>query len=107
VSRSRERTRFLTSYRSCAVRTADYRAGRLSACFTVPVAREQDGIFTLRGRVAWAHDFNPDRNIGATFQTLPGVSFVVNGAAQASDSALVHRLRREEMAERLVGSGDL
>jgi hypothetical protein len=43
---------------------------------------------TLRGRVAWAHDFNPDRNIAATFQTLPGASFVVNGAAQASDSAL-------------------
>jgi uncharacterized protein with beta-barrel porin domain len=49
----------------------------------------QDGIFTLRGRVAWAHDFDPDRSIGATFQTLPGASFVVNGAAQASDSALV------------------
>jgi uncharacterized protein with beta-barrel porin domain len=48
-----------------------------------------DGVFTLRGRVAWAHDFNPDRNIGATFQTLPGASFVVNGAAQAPDSALV------------------
>jgi uncharacterized protein YhjY with autotransporter beta-barrel domain len=48
-----------------------------------------DGIFTLRGRVAWAHDFNPDRTVGATFQTLPGASFVVNGAAQASDSALV------------------
>ncbi|WP_136622784.1 autotransporter domain-containing protein, partial [Mesorhizobium sp. 10.2.3] len=48
-----------------------------------------DGIFTLRGRLAWAHDFNPDRNIGATFQTLPGASFVVGGAAQASDSALV------------------
>jgi uncharacterized protein with beta-barrel porin domain len=49
----------------------------------------EDGIFTLRGRVAWAHDFNPDRSIGATFQTLPGASFLVNGAAQASDSALV------------------
>jgi uncharacterized protein with beta-barrel porin domain len=48
-----------------------------------------DGILTLRGRVAWAHDFNPDRNIGATFQTLPGASFVVNGAAQGSDAALV------------------
>jgi autotransporter-associated beta strand protein len=48
----------------------------------------QNGIFTLRGRAAWAHNFNPDRNIGATFQTLPGASFVVNGAAQASDSAL-------------------
>jgi hypothetical protein len=48
-----------------------------------------DGIFTLRGRAAWAHDFDPDRAIGATFQTLPGASFVVNGAAQATDSALV------------------
>jgi len=48
-----------------------------------------DGILTLRGRAAWAHDFNPDRNIAATFQALPGASFVVNGAAQAFDSALV------------------
>jgi len=48
-----------------------------------------DGILTLRGRLAWAHDYDPDRAIGATFQTLPGASFVVNGAAQASDSALV------------------
>jgi uncharacterized protein with beta-barrel porin domain len=49
----------------------------------------QDSILTLRGRFAWAHDFNSDRVIAATFQTLPGASFVVNGAAQASDSALV------------------
>jgi uncharacterized protein with beta-barrel porin domain len=48
-----------------------------------------DAILTLRGRAAWAHDFNPDRNIAATFQALPGASFVVNGAAQAHDSALV------------------
>jgi uncharacterized protein with beta-barrel porin domain len=48
----------------------------------------QDAIFTLRGRIAWAHDFDPDRSIAATFQTLPGASFVVNGAAQASNSAL-------------------
>jgi uncharacterized protein with beta-barrel porin domain len=48
----------------------------------------QDAVLTLRRRLAWAHDFNPDRNIAATFQTLPGASFVVNGAAQASDSAL-------------------
>lgn len=48
----------------------------------------QTAILTLRGRVSWAHDFNSDRGIGATFQTLPGASFFVNGAAQASDSAL-------------------
>ncbi|MEA2881003.1 MAG: hypothetical protein QOH32_222 [Bradyrhizobium sp.] len=49
----------------------------------------QNGIFTLRGRAAWAHDFNTDRSIVPTFQTLPGASFVVNGAAHAADAALV------------------
>ena len=48
----------------------------------------QDAIFTVRGRLAWAHDFNTDRYIAATFQTLPGGSFVVNGAAPAHESAL-------------------
>ncbi|MGJ4883714.1 MULTISPECIES: autotransporter domain-containing protein [unclassified Bradyrhizobium] len=47
-----------------------------------------DGVFTLRSRFAWAYDFNPSRSAGATFQTLPGASFVVNGARQAQNSAL-------------------
>ena len=47
-----------------------------------------NGVLTLRGRLAWAHDFDPDRSVGATFQPLPGASFVVNGAVQASESAL-------------------
>jgi len=47
-----------------------------------------DGLLTLRGRLAWAHDYDPNRAIGATFQALPGASFVVSGAAQASDSVL-------------------
>jgi uncharacterized protein with beta-barrel porin domain len=47
-----------------------------------------DAVLTLRGRTAWAHDFNPDRAIGATFQTLPGATFVVNGARHARDSLL-------------------
>jgi uncharacterized protein with beta-barrel porin domain len=56
---------------------------RTDKSFVVP-----DGILTLRGRFAWAHDYDPNRNIAATFQALPGASFVVNGAAQAPDSAL-------------------
>lgn len=47
-----------------------------------------DAVLTLRGRAAWAHDFNPERSIAATFQALPGGSFVVSGAAQAHDAAL-------------------
>ena len=49
----------------------------------------ETAILTLRGRAAWAHDVNPDRGISATFQTLPGASFVVNGAASAHDAALL------------------
>lgn len=45
-------------------------------------------ILTLRGREAWVHDYNPNRAIAATFQTLPGASFTVNGAAQPSDAWL-------------------
>src|SRR5258708_17206150 len=48
----------------------------------------QNAILTLRGRFAWAHDFNTDRNISAVFQTLPGAAFVVNGAALSHHSAL-------------------
>jgi uncharacterized protein with beta-barrel porin domain len=48
-----------------------------------------NGVLTLRGRAAWAHDFNTDRNVTAVFQTLPGASFIVNGAAQPHDSALL------------------
>jgi Autotransporter beta-domain len=48
-----------------------------------------DGVLILRSRLGWAHDFNPDRSIAATFEALPGASFVVNGAVQAAYSALV------------------
>ena len=48
----------------------------------------QDAVLTLRGRAAWAHDFNVDRSIAATFEALPASSFIVNGASQAPNSAL-------------------
>ena len=49
----------------------------------------QDGMLTLRGRAAWAHDYNNDRAVTAIFQTLPGTNFVVNGARRNPDAALV------------------
>ncbi len=65
--------------------------------------RCRTAILTLRSRLGWAHDYNPDRGIAAAFQTLPGASFVVNGAAQAHRLGADHRLRRDEMDKRLVG----
>lgn len=48
-----------------------------------------DGLLTLRGRLAWAHDTNTNRFVNAAFQTLPGAAFTVGGARPAADSALV------------------
>ncbi len=48
-----------------------------------------DSIVTLRDRLAWAHNFNTSRVAAASFQLLPVSSFVVSGAAQDADAALV------------------
>ena len=48
----------------------------------------QSAILTLRGRLAWAHDFYSDRSVAPAFQPLPGTSFIVYGAAQPQNSAL-------------------
>jgi hypothetical protein len=33
-----------------------------------------NSVLTLRGRITWAHDYNPNRSIAATLQPLPGAS---------------------------------
>jgi uncharacterized protein with beta-barrel porin domain len=47
-----------------------------------------DNPLVLRARVAWAHDWISNPALGATFQTLPGAAFTVNGAAVPANSAL-------------------
>jgi uncharacterized protein with beta-barrel porin domain len=49
----------------------------------------RDGLFTLRGRAAWALDSNTNRPMSATFQALPGATFTVNGAQPSPDAALL------------------
>ncbi len=43
----------------------------------------------LRARLAWAHDWVTNPTLGAVFQSLPGASFVVNGATPPANTALV------------------
>jgi uncharacterized protein with beta-barrel porin domain len=43
----------------------------------------------LFGRLAWAHDWQSNSALTATFQSLPIASFVVNGARPAPDQALI------------------
>lgn len=47
-----------------------------------------DGVFTTRGRLAWARNINNDRSVFAAINALPGAGFVVNGASQPKDVGL-------------------
>jgi outer membrane autotransporter protein len=69
-------------------RTASDTRSELGARFDHAVALDPSKLLTLRGRLAWAHDWVSDPTLAAVFQTLPGASFIVNGATPAKDSAL-------------------
>ena len=47
------------------------------------------GRTTLSGMLGWAHYFSRGRTVTAGFTSLPGTQFVTQGAAGASDTALV------------------
>src|SRR5262245_15391194 len=68
------------------------RTARLPRCPLQAILRQvllnPDAALTMRARVAWAHDWVSDPTLAALFQTLPGASFVVNGATPAKNSAL-------------------
>jgi outer membrane autotransporter protein len=61
----------------------------LGAWFDKALTSEQGRTLSLRLRAAWANDHSSDQGINAAFQTLPGATFTVNGAAPATNLALV------------------
>ena len=61
----------------------------LGAWFDKMLALENSNTLSLRLRAAWANDHSTDQGIDAAFQTLPGASFTVNGAAPAENLALL------------------
>jgi len=73
---------------SYASKTVTATRGELGARFDKAMPL-RDTLLTLRARAAWAHDWNSDRSATATFQTLPGATFVVNGAQPAANAALI------------------
>jgi outer membrane autotransporter protein len=52
-------------------------------------AMPDGNALNLFGRLAWAHDWQSNPSIAATFIGLPTASFIVGGARQAPDQALV------------------
>ena len=69
-------------------RTGTDTRSELGARFDRLLAINPNAVLTLRARLAWAHDWVSDPTLAAVFQTLPGTSFIVNGATPAKDSAL-------------------
>ncbi|WP_158667631.1 autotransporter outer membrane beta-barrel domain-containing protein [Bradyrhizobium guangdongense] len=70
-------------------RSATDTRGEVGARFDRAMLVAPGTALTLRGRLAFAHDWVSDPALSAVFQTLPAASFVVNGAAPAKDTALV------------------
>jgi autotransporter-associated beta strand protein/T5SS/PEP-CTERM-associated repeat protein len=69
-------------------RTATDTRSELGARFDRLLLLNPNAAVTMRARVAWAHDWISDPTLAAVFQTLPGASFIVNGATPAKNSAL-------------------
>jgi uncharacterized protein with beta-barrel porin domain len=49
----------------------------------------ENGLLTADLRLAWAHQLDASPITLASFQTLPGSSFLVTGVRPASDTALL------------------
>jgi outer membrane autotransporter protein len=76
---------FALAYNS---RSATDTRSELGARFDRLLLLNPGAALTMRARVAWAHDWISDPTLAAVFQTLPGASFIVNGATPAKNSAL-------------------
>lgn len=71
-----------------AARTATDARSELGARLDKWIPLNNGAEMALRARAAWAHDWVSDPALTAVFQTLPGSSFIVNGATPARNSAL-------------------
>jgi fibronectin-binding autotransporter adhesin len=49
----------------------------------------RDHWMTVRGMIAWSHEYTPVNNMAAYMTALPGAAFVLQGAKAASDSILL------------------
>ena len=72
-----------------ASQTATVVRSELGSRFDQMFAQSDGSSVNLFGRLAWAHDWQNNPNLSATFIGLPAASFVVNGAAPPTNLALV------------------
>ncbi len=74
---------------SYASRTATTTRTELGAWFDLSRLIGAGRVMTLRARAAWAHNWYSDPSVSASFLTLSGTNFTVNGAPLPRDAALL------------------
>ena len=74
---------------SYASQTATVERSELGSRFDHMFAQAGGGSVDVFGRLAWAHDWQSNPNLSATFIGLPAATFVVNGASPPSNLALL------------------
>ena len=70
-------------------RDASDTRSELGARFDQALPLATAAVLALNARAAWAHDWVSSPSLMPVFQTLPGASFIVNGATPVPNSALV------------------
>ena len=70
--------------------------------FDTQIALAHDRLLTPFVRVAWVHEFDPDRVIGASLILSPDASLVLSGASAAEDGARVDAGLNLDVSQRLA-----
>ena len=91
---------------SYAARTSSTTRGELGVWLDV-VRRIGSNDVKLFSRLAWAHDWHSNPTTTASFQTLPGAGFTLNGAASPKDLALVTTGAEFKLTQAVVFSAKL
>jgi outer membrane autotransporter protein len=72
-----------------ADRTSHHTRSELGSRFDRTIALDATSALSLRAKAAWAHDWVSDPGVVTVFQSLPGPSFIIDGATPARNLALV------------------
>ena len=70
--------------------------------FDTQYALAYDRVLTPFVRVAWVHEYNPDRSLRSFLTASPLASFAVDGASAAGDVARVDAGLKLDLSERIA-----
>jgi uncharacterized protein YhjY with autotransporter beta-barrel domain len=72
---------------------------RLGVQFDTRITLYNGQVLTPFARIAWVHEFNPDRSVDSFLTLSPEAAFTAEGAAAASDAAKIYAGLKLELAD--------